>query len=91
MFRDRYFCKDSIPFSGLIFSSISISSFLTFGLTSVSDSTSFISTSFSLDELEPAGSFFADDFEENASFDCFAGGFVPLGWPKNFLFITYND
>jgi hypothetical protein len=36
-------------------------------------------------ELELGSSFFVADLDEKESFDCFGGGFVPLGWPKNLL------
>jgi len=42
-------------------------------------------SSFPLDALE-LGAPLLVLLDENESFDCFAGGFGPLGFPKNFLY-----
>jgi hypothetical protein len=80
--------QQSIPLAGFTFSFASTASFLNFGLTSISESSSFISTSspsLSLAELELGAPLLGFALDENASFDCFGGAVVPLGFEKNLL------
>src|ERR1700712_5465122 len=75
----------NLPMPGFAFSFFAIVSSLILGLTSDSAESAISTSSFSFDALE-LGAPLLVLLEEKESFDCFAGGFGALGFPKNLLF-----